>query len=172
MCPRGPKPSADKPGGTSGRGTKGPPPQPPFNSWADPGLSRGTGPRPPSWGSDSAKYTELNAEGREDWDPRGEARRPRGPSVTRRVWPPAERPGPGPQPPRSAAAGSAQQPQVGAGAELWAVSSAPLPVYPELVGAQRASGVPREPMWVRDGWPRVSLGTCPEPGRPGSPGLN
>lgn len=43
VCQRALQPSADKPGGMSGGGTKGPPPHPRFNSLADPGLSQGDG---------------------------------------------------------------------------------------------------------------------------------
>lgn len=38
-----------------------------------------------------------------------------------------------------------RKPQAEAEAKLWAARSPRLLLYPELVGAQRASGVPREP---------------------------
>lgn len=70
--------------------------------WRIQGSARGMGQPPPSWGNESAKYTELNAEGRGDRNPRVEASRPR-PQCHPASLAARRGPGPGRQPPGSAA---------------------------------------------------------------------
>lgn len=79
VCQPGLQPSADKPGGMSGQGTKGPPPHPRFNSLADPGLSQGDAAASSLLGEGERQIHGAKRRGAGDWNPRVEASRPAAP---------------------------------------------------------------------------------------------
>lgn len=146
VCKLGLKPSADKPGRTSGRGTKGPPPHPRFNSPPAQGSAGGWGSSRPLGGNEShiqgakrevkrssiavCRVAGLSGILAPQPLSRAEFGCPQGARASKYT---GSYRGAQPQ-------GSAHKPQVGAETELWAASSPPLGTYPELVGAQRAGG--------------------------------